>query len=235
VRLSEQVGRKKVQAAAARLGVAIDGAPDAAIALGAYETTLIALTGAYATLVDDGVPPIAHGIVEIRDGSGRSLYRRQGSGAGEAISRAVQAQLDGLLQGVVRDGTGRSARLDRPAAGKTGTTSDYRDAWFIGYTADLVAGVWVGNDDSSPMNKVVGGGLPAQIWRQFMTEALAGVPPRALPAQALTAAVRPPPSAGGGLFERLREFLSGEGAGQGAILKPSTNIDDDPTFRRDRP
>jgi penicillin-binding protein 1A len=236
VRLSEQAGRGRVRDAAARLGVGIDAAPTPAIALGAYETTLVALTGAYATLADDGVPPIGHGVIEVRDNQGKVLYRRQGSGAGRAVSPVILAQLDGMLQGVLRDGTGRAARLDRPAAGKTGTTSDYRDAWFVGYTAELVAGVWVGNDDSSPMNRVVGGGLPAQIWREFMLQASAGQPARELPAQ-LVAQAAPsvarapatPAPANEGLLDRIGRFLSGGGSA------PPARMEDDPTFRRDRP
>jgi penicillin-binding protein 1A len=215
VRLSELAGRGRVRDAAARLGVGIEATPTPAIALGAYETTLVALTGAYATLADDGVPPIGHGVIEVRDNQGRVLYRRQGSGTGRAISPVILGQLDSMLQGVVREGTGRSARLDRPSAGKTGTTSDYRDAWFVGYTADLVAGVWVGNDDASPMNRVTGSGLPTQIWREFMAQATAGQPPRELPAQLLAQMPGSPgahPSGaaeGGGLFERIGRFLSG--------------------------
>ena len=76
-----------------------------------------------------------------------------------------------LLEAVVTEGTGKAARVDRRAAGKTGTTDEYRDAWFAGFTSDIVVGVWVGNDDNSPMDKVTGGDLPAKIWRDFVTEA----------------------------------------------------------------
>jgi membrane peptidoglycan carboxypeptidase len=86
-----------------------------------------------------------------------------------------------LLKGVLSEGTGRSANIGRPAAGKTGTTSDYKDAWFIGYTPDLVAGAWVGNDNNNPMKKVTGGMLPAQIWRNFMQPALANEPVSDIP------------------------------------------------------
>jgi penicillin-binding protein 1A len=86
-----------------------------------------------------------------------------------------------MLAAVIDHGTGRSAQLPRPAAGKTGTTQDYRDAWFIGYTADLVTGVWFGNDDNAPTNNVIGGGLPAQTWRHFMLAATRSMPIRPLP------------------------------------------------------
>ena len=79
-----------------------------------------------------------------------------------------------MLREVVRTGTGRGARIEREAAGKTGTSQDFRDAWFIGFTDDLVAGVWLGNDDTRPMKQVTGGGLPAQLWRRFMSQAISG-------------------------------------------------------------
>jgi penicillin-binding protein 1A len=108
-----------------------------------------------------------------------------------------------MLSGVIDHGTGRSAALPRPVAGKTGTTQDYRDAWFIGYTADLVAGVWLGNDDNKPMNKVTGGTLPAQTWRSFMLAATQSMPVRALPDTAVpqTATASAAPSRG--LFDNF--------------------------------
>src|SRR5260370_35554146 len=94
------------------------------------------------------------------------------------------AELNSMMMDVIAYGTGKAARLDRPAAGKTGTSQDYRNAWFIGFTADLVTGVWFGNDDNSPMKKVTGGMLPAHTWHQFMTAANANLPARDLPALA---------------------------------------------------
>jgi penicillin-binding protein 1A len=85
-----------------------------------------------------------------------------------------------MMRDVIRFGTGRRATLDRPVAGKTGTSSDYRDAWFLGFTADYVTGVWLGNDNNEPMKKVTGGGLPAEVWRNYMQQAVAGLPPRDL-------------------------------------------------------
>jgi penicillin-binding protein 1A len=109
-----------------------------------------------------------------------------------------------MLQAVIAHGTGRAAALPRPVAGKTGTTQDYKDAWFIGYTADLVAGVWLGNDDNTPMEKVTGGVLPAPAWKSFMLAATQGMPVRALPSaplheatatpQATPIAATPPPA-----------------------------------------
>ena len=115
-----------------------------------------------------------------------------------------------MLSGVIDHGTGRDAALPRPAAGKTGTTQDYRDAWFIGYTADLVAGVWFGNDDDAPMNKVTGGSLPAEAWRRFMLAATREMPVRPLPDTAPApqqVAVQTPSTGGGGLLSHLLDLF----------------------------
>ncbi len=111
------------------------------------------------------------------------LYRRGGSGANRLVEPRIVAGLQSMLSDVIRTGTGRAARLTRPAAGKTGTSQDFRDAWFVGFSAELVTGVWLGNDESKPMIKVTGGGLPARLWRAFMTDALEGVPARQLRAK----------------------------------------------------
>src|SRR5690606_14944393 len=123
-----------------------------------------------------------YGVLEIRDTQNNLLYRRTSGGAyAHMLPAGILADLNDLLSAVIEQGTGRAARIGRPAAGKTGTTSDYHDAWFVGYTPDLIATVWVGNDDNSPMKKVTGSGLPAQAWRAFMMDALKGKPVRALP------------------------------------------------------
>ena len=111
------------------------------------------LVSAYAPFANGGTGVWPHGIAEIRDSDGKVVFRRAGSGAGQVISPELAGTMNDMLSAVIGHGTGRSAALPRPAAGKTGTTQDYRDAWFIGYTADLVAGVWLGNDDNSPMQQ----------------------------------------------------------------------------------
>jgi penicillin-binding protein 1A len=111
------------------------------------------------------------------------IYRRDGSGPGRVIDPSNAAMMNQLLSGVIAYGTGKSAKLDRPAAGKTGTTQDSRDALFVGYTADLICGVWFGNDDDSPMKNVTGGTLPAHAWHDFMMAATRGMPVRALPGE----------------------------------------------------
>ncbi|MGB8275021.1 MAG: PBP1A family penicillin-binding protein [Alphaproteobacteria bacterium] len=181
VRVAQRVGIWKVIDMAERLGITSPLKPDLSLALGTNEVTLVELTSAMATLADDGIGVWPHAITEIRDWRGRELYVRSGSGPGRVIAESVVGPMAGMLTRVVTDGTGKAARLDRPAAGKTGTSQDFRDAWFVGYTADLVAGVWAGNDDGTPMKRVTGGRLPAKLWHDFMTAALEGVPPRPLP------------------------------------------------------
>ena len=180
VRISEQVGRRKVVSAAERLGITARLKAHPSVALGVSDVSLMELTGAYAVLTNRGYPAWPYGITEIRDGGGSLLYRRGGSGANRLVEPRIVAGLQSMLSEVIQSGTGRAARIRRPAAGKTGTSQDFRDAWFIGFSAELVTGVWLGNDDSTPMKKVTGGGLPARLWRGFMTEALEGSPARQL-------------------------------------------------------
>ena len=182
VRVSENAGRRKVVDLAERLGITSRLKAHPSIALGASEASLLELTSAYAVIANRGLAAWPYGIVEIRDSGGKQLYRRSGDGAGRLLDPATVAAMQTMLRGVIDHGTGKAARLSRPAAGKTGTSQDFRDAWFIGFTNELVTGVWLGNDDSSPMKKVTGGSLPAMLWRQFMTDALKGVPARALAA-----------------------------------------------------
>ena len=179
VRLAQRVGMGNVIAVARRCGIVSPLRRGLATALGASEVSLLELTGAFAPFANGGEGVIPYGIVEIREVSGRVLWRRSG-GAGRAIARAHLPQMLDMLGAVVRNGTGRAALLDRPAAGKTGTSQEFRDAWFVGFTADLLAGVWMGNDDNVPMERITGGSLPARAWRGFMIEAHRGLPVRPL-------------------------------------------------------
>lgn len=181
IRLAEAVGIDNVRQTAKRLGLTTPMRRDLSLALGTSEVTLLDLTGAYATLANGGEAVIPYGILEIRDMNGGILYQRQGSSAGYAVAAPDVEAMNRLLLGPVIRGTGKAANLDRPTVGKTGTTQDYKDAWFMGYTADLVGGVWLGNDDGAPMKKVTGGGLPAKLWHAIMMEAHQGLPPRDLP------------------------------------------------------
>jgi penicillin-binding protein 1A len=182
VQVAQRAGVANVIAAANRLGITSQLAQDASIALGTNEVNLLELVSAYAPFANGGTGVLAYGIAEIKDSAGAVVYRRSGSGAGQVIPPEEAATMDELLTGVITHGTGKAAALPRPAAGKTGTTQDYHDAWFIGFTADLVAGVWLGNDDNTPMNKVTGGSLPAPAWKSFMLAATQGMPVKPLPA-----------------------------------------------------
>jgi penicillin-binding protein 1A len=171
VRLSEQTGRDSVIAAARRLGVTSALKSHPSLALGASEVTLLELTAAYAALANGGRAAWPYGINSIRTATGEVMFRRAGSGAPRIIAARELARLRDVLRAVVVSGTGKAAALPWPAAGKTGTSQESRDAWFIGYSRGLVVGVWLGNDDGTPMRRVTGGGLPARLWRIFMLEA----------------------------------------------------------------
>lgn len=182
VQVSERVGREKVIETARRLGITSDLKPHPSLALGSFEVGVLELTAAYAAFANGGYAVQPYGVIEVRDHRNAVLFRRDTGGAyAHMIAPEPLGELNELLRGVITTGTGRAAAIGRPAAGKTGTTSDYRDAWFVGYTPDLVTAVWVGNDDNSPTKKVSGSGLPSQIWRSFMTDALKGLPVSELP------------------------------------------------------
>jgi penicillin-binding protein 1A len=181
VRLSERAGRDQVAAAARRLGITSDLEVTPSLALGASEVTLLELTGAFGVFANQGEGVWPYGIEEIREPDGRILYRRAGGGPGRVVAPRQVSQMTDLMTATVEWGTGKAAQPGRPAAGKTGTSQDFRDAWFIGYTADLVAGVWFGNDDGRAMKGVTGGSLPAVLWGRILRRALADLPPQALP------------------------------------------------------
>ena len=207
-----RVGMKNVVALAYRLGITAELPPLPSLALGTTEVTPLELTAAYAALANQGNIAWPYAITRIATRDGRILYQRQAMPLQRVLDPAVVAGMVDMLQANIQFGTGKAAAIDRPAAGKTGTSQDYRDAWFVGFTRDIVTGVWVGNDDNAPMNRVTGGGLPARIWAAFMARAEAGRPVLAL----LDAA--PPPgaeSAGGetGGFDSLLDSLFGELAG----------------------
>jgi penicillin-binding protein 1A len=199
IQVEQRVGIDAVIAAARRLGITSELHRDLSLALGTSEVTLMDLTAAYAAFASGGEGAWPYGIEEIRDRDGQIIFQRQGSGPGRVIDPQTAATMNMLLAGVIDHGTGRAAQFGLPIAGKTGTTQDYRDALFVGYTADLVATVWFGNDDNSPMKDVTGGGLPARTWRAFMVEATRGEPARPLPSAsvAVAQATAPMPAAAG--------------------------------------
>jgi len=181
VRLSQEVGIGQVIAAARDLGLHARLRNNPSLALGTSEVSLLDLTSAYAAVRAGKAPVTPYGISGIKTAHDSNYVALDRSGEAQHSLGQYQAELIGLLRGVVEHGTGRAASLDRFAAGKTGTTQDYRDAWFVGFDDSLVVGVWVGNDDHSPMKGVAGGTLPAKIWKEFMQEAnapsLAGATP----------------------------------------------------------
>ncbi|MET4292351.1 penicillin-binding protein 1A [Bradyrhizobium sp. LB8.2] len=171
VRLSQQVGIDQVIAAARDLGLHAPLQNNPSLALGTSEVTLLDLTAAYAAVRAGKAPVTPWGISAIKTQDEPNYVTTDGRGGSQHSLGQHQAELIKLLQGVVDHGTGHAAKLQSFAAGKTGTTQDYRDAWFIGFDDSLIVGVWVGNDDHSPMKGVVGGSLPAMIWKAFMEQA----------------------------------------------------------------
>jgi len=142
------------------------------LALGAGEVTLLEMTRAFAAIAADAESVEPYAIGAVRNGD-RALFTRQKSQLQPASNPAARAAIHDLLASVVREGTGRAARINGPVEGKTGTSQNHKDAWFIGFTNDIVVGVWVGNDDNTPTRGVTGGDLPARIWNEFVTQSAA--------------------------------------------------------------
>jgi penicillin-binding protein 1A len=182
VRLGLEVGPKAVAATAHRLGVASDLQANASIALGTSEVTPLELVAAYTPFANGGIRVQPHIITRVRTARGKLLYQRKGASFGRVIDAGHVGMMNSMLQETLIIGTAKHAELPGwQAAGKTGTSQDYRDAWFVGYTSQLVTGVWLGNDDNSPTRKTSGGNLPVNIWSKYMRTALQGVPPTPLP------------------------------------------------------
>jgi len=183
VKISEAVGRENVRTVASMFGIESDLALGPALALGASESTLLEMTGAYAGILNGGSSVTPYGLIDLRlMGDEAPLMVKQGGMGERVISREAAQQLVYMMNRVIDEGTGHRAHLEgREAAGKTGTTQAARDAWFVGFTADYVAGVWMGYDDNTPLSGVTGGGLPAEVWRETMQRAHADLPPTPLP------------------------------------------------------
>jgi penicillin-binding protein 1A len=183
VRVGLEVGPQNVVRTAHRLGIASKLEPNATISLGTSEVSPTELVGAYATFANNGIAVSPHVITRIRaTDTDKVLYVRQPDPASQVIDPRYVAMMNAMMHETLVIGTAK--RADIPgwyAAGKTGTSQDFRDAWFVGYTAHLVTGVWLGNDDSSPTKKATGGGLPVEVWTRFMKAAHQGVPVANLP------------------------------------------------------
>jgi penicillin-binding protein 1A len=182
VRVSEAVGRDAVRRVANGFGIVSALADGPALALGASESSLLEMSGAYAGILNGGSSVTPYGLVELRlQGETDALLGATGGVGQRVISEEAALYLTYMMTQVIENGTGTRARIPGwQAAGKTGTTQAARDAWFLGFTADYVAGVWMGNDDNQPLTGVTGGGLPAEIWREVMVRVHAGLQPQPL-------------------------------------------------------
>lgn len=182
VRLALEVGPKAIVATAHRLGIISTLDPNPSIALGTSEVSVLEMASAYVPFANGGIGVIPYVIDGVKSADGKVLYDRAASGPGRVIAPEYVAMMNHMLEQTIITGTGRRAELPGwDAAGKTGTSQDYRDAWFVGYTAHFVTAVWLGNDDSSPTKKASGANLPAEIWSRYMKVAHKDLPPTDLP------------------------------------------------------
>ena len=179
VKLAKETGPSKIAELAHRFGLSmIPDHPSLPIALGAYEVDLLDLTSGYQVFQNDGRRVESYLISSITTAHGDEIYRHAETTPTSVYDPGDARQMIRMMEGVLTRGTGKRAAFGRPAAGKTGTTQNWHDAWFVGFTPDWVAGVWVGNDKGTPMNKVAGGELPSEMWRRFMIAAHDGLPVR---------------------------------------------------------
>jgi penicillin-binding protein 1A len=197
VRLTMEFGPTAVTKTAYRLGIASKLEPNASIALGTSEVSVLELALAFAPFANGGKGVVPSVVERVRGVDGKTLYRRASQSLGRVVDERHVAMMNAMLRETLHSGTAHKADFTAwPAAGKTGTSQDFRDAWFVGYTSHLVTGVWVGNDDNSPTRKTTGGGLPVEVWSRFMKAAHQGVPVAELPGGRVgpTAFVPAPPS-----------------------------------------
>ena len=225
VRLGLEVGAKNVVRTAHRLGIASKLEANASIALGTSEVSLTELVGAYAPFANGGIGVSAHVVTRIRTSEGKVLYARAVDPSDQVIEPRNVTMMNTMMQETLLSGTAHKAELPGwMAAGKTGTSQDFRDAWFIGYTANLVTGVWLGNDDNSPTKKATGGGLPVEVWTRFMRAAHQGVAPAPLPG-----------SSSGSAFSNLAQAAAQVSAPPGNVSSASAAARPAPTRASVRP
>ncbi|SFU13375.1 transglycosylase domain-containing protein [Mesorhizobium sp. YR577] len=179
--LTMEVGPDAVIEVAHRMGIESQLQANTSIALGTSEVTPLELTAAYVPFANGGYKPEVHFIQRITTTAGEVLYEGAGGNAPRVVRPEIVGMMNSMMTGTVEVGTAKKAAFNWPSAGKTGTSQNSRDAWFVGYTANLTTGVWFGNDDGKPMKKVTGGALPAQAWHEFMVAAHEGVPVAPLP------------------------------------------------------
>ncbi len=175
IKLNRTVGPENVIRIARKFGITAPLYPFLSLPLGAHEVSMMEMVAAYGILANGGRRVDITGISKIEDRDGNVIYKHA-LNERRVENPELVAQLVDMMTGVVRNGTGKNAYLPRPIAGKTGTTSDYKDAWFIGFVPQLVTGTWLGNDNNTQMNNMTGGWMPAMMWRDFMKEALKSIP-----------------------------------------------------------
>jgi penicillin-binding protein 1A len=181
-KLTQAIAASSVTQVAKRLGIVSKLGQDATIALGTSEVSLLEMTSAFAPFANGGRAVEPYIVQRILGRDGSVLYERGGSGLGRVVGERELGDMNAMMRQVVQVGTGTKARFDQQdIGGKTGTSQNYRDAWFIGYTPYLVTGVWMGNDDNSPTKRVTGGSLPALVWHDIMQQAHQGLPFLPLP------------------------------------------------------
>jgi penicillin-binding protein 1A len=182
VRVGLEAGPRNVAITAHRLGITSELQPNATIALGTSEVSPLEMVTAYTPFANGGIGVQPHIITRVKTASGRVLYQRKTGSNGRVIDPRYVSMMNTMMTETLISGTARKGEIPGwQSAGKTGTSQDWRDAWFIGYTSRLVTAVWLGNDDSSPTKKASGGNLPVEIWSRFMKQAMAGEPPEPLP------------------------------------------------------
>ena len=167
INLSESLSRKDIIRTAKKMGISTPIENSPSLALGTFEVRVLDMATAYSSIANGGYATWPHAIKEIYTRDGYQLYQREADTQNRILDEQAVAELTTMLEQVIRQGTGRKAKISGFAAGKTGTTQDYRDAWFVGFTDKYVIAVWVGNDDNSPMKGITGGTLPAEIWRKI--------------------------------------------------------------------
>jgi penicillin-binding protein 1A len=187
-----KIGRAMIKETARKAGLRTPLPDTPSMPIGADEVTVLDHTGGYGIFVNEGKSITPHAILEVRNGAGDLIWRfdRDGKKPVQVITPEVAHEMAFMMNKVVEDGTAKRAQLDGiKAAGKTGTTNAFRDAWFVGYTGNYIAGVWFGNDDYTSTNRMTGGALPAQTWHDIMAYAHQGIELKAIPGLSAPTAV----------------------------------------------
>jgi penicillin-binding protein 1A len=217
--VGDDIGIDRIVETGHRMGIESPLPELPSIALGAAEVNLLELTATYSVYANDGLRREPYFIQRITDSRGQVLFEHETEPDNQVLTPEIAQAMSTMLQDVVLTGTGRrSALADRRSAGKTGTSQSFRDAWFVGYTGNYTAGVWVGNDDDSPMNNITGGGLPATVWQTFMTQAHEGLDVLPLTATA--------PRTLSERDERLAAYYSDLSSSFAALLEPAEDESD---------